>query len=134
MPEQPFVPPPRKPVSTYPTPDPTVAFYTELVNRDDPAYTANAPMKRGDLYANIVGAKQEVIDQYPNLFFLRERQFQQSDQLVLWDWATDERACDTYNSTDTYVANNVNFPAFTRTYTIRRDLYEGAPTRVIGSA
>jgi hypothetical protein len=133
MPEKPFTPPFRKPVSEFPTPDPSVAFYTELVNRDDPAYMANAPVKRGQLYANMVGAKREVIDTYPTLFFLRERKFQLSDQQVLWDWATDEQAHDTYNAEVTYVANAVAYPAFTRVYTIRRELYETDPTLVIGS-
>lgn len=133
MPEKPFTPPTRKPVSEFPTPDHTVAFYTELVNRDDPAYYANQPVKRGQLYATMVGAKQGVIDTYPQLFFLRERKFQMNDQLVLWDWATDEQAHDTYNAEITYIANAVTYPAFTRTYTVRRELYEADPTRVIGS-
>jgi hypothetical protein len=133
MPEKPFTPPFRKPVSEFPTPDPSVAFYTELVNRDDPAYMANAPVSRGALYANMVGAKREVIATYPNLFFLRERKFQLDDQRVLWDWATDENAHDTYNAEVNYVANAVTFPAFTRTYTVRRELYESDPTSVIGS-
>ncbi len=133
MPEKPFTPPTRKPVSEFPTPDPSVAFYTELVNRDDPAYMANAPVSRGALYANMVGAKREVIATYPQLFFLRERKFQMDDQKVLWDWATDENAHDTYNAEVNYVANAVTFPAFTRTYTVRRELYESDPTSVIGS-
>lgn len=133
MAEKPFTPPPRKPVSEFPTPDPSVAFYTELVNRDDPAYYANAPMKRGQLYSTIVGAKKEVIAQYPTLFFLVEKKFQLDDQKVLWYWATDENAHDTYNSTVTYVSNAITYPAFTRTYTVRRELYESTPTLPIGS-
>lgn len=125
--------PTRKPVSEFPTPDPSVAFYTELVNRDDPAYMANAPVKRGQLYANMVGAKREVIDTYPNLFFLRERKFQLSDQQVLWDWATDENAENTYNAEVNYIANAVTYPAITRTYTIRRELWETDPIAQIGS-
>lgn len=132
MPEKPSIPPTRKPVSEFPTPDPSVAFYTELVNRDDPAYKINAPVKRGALYSTMVGAKQDVIATYPTLFFLRERKTQ-NDQLVLWDWATDELAHDTYNAAVSYVANSVNYPAFTRTYTIRRELYEAIPTLPIGS-
>jgi uncharacterized protein YebE (UPF0316 family) len=133
MAERPFTPPTRKPVSEFPTPDPSVAFYTELVNRDDPAYMANAPVKRGQLYANMVGAKREVIDTYPNLFFLRERKFQLSDQQVLWDWATDENAENTYNAEVTYIANAVTYPAITRTYTVRRELWEADPIAQIGS-
>src|SRR4249920_1044020 len=112
MPEKPFTPPTRKPVSEFPTPDPSVAFYTELVNRDDPVYIANNPVSRGALYATMVGAKREVISTYPQLFFLRERKFQMDDQKVLWDWATDENAHDTYNAEVTYIANAVNYPAF----------------------
>src|SRR5258708_20019504 len=67
------------------------------------------------------------------LFFLRERKFQLSDQQVLWDWTSDEEAEDTYNAEVTYVANAVTYPAFTRTYTMRRELWEDDPTRVIGS-
>jgi len=131
--ERPFTPPTRKPVSEFPTPDPSVVFYTELINRDDPAYISNAPVSRGSLYATMVGAKRDVIDRFPNLFFLRERKFQLDDQRVLWDWATDQNADDTYNAEATYVANAVAYPAFTRTYTVRRELYESDPTSVIGS-
>src|SRR5258708_10120144 len=67
------------------------------------------------------------------LFFLRERKFQLSDQQVLWDWTSDEEAEDTYNAEVTYVQNAVTYPAFTRTYTMRRELWESDPTRVIGS-
>jgi hypothetical protein len=134
MPESPFVPPPRKPVSTFPTPSPAVAFYTELVNRTDPAYVNNAPVKRGTRYSTIIGANRGVIAQYPELFFLGERKFQLNDQLVLWDWATDEQAHDTYNAEVTYVANDITYPAFTRVYTVRRELYESNPTLPIGSA
>ena len=133
MPERPFTPPTRKAVSEYPTPDPSVAFYTELVNRDDTVYLANNPVSRGALYSTMVGANRDVIATYPQLFFLRERKFQLNDQLVLWDWATDENAHDTYNAEVNYIANAVAYPAFTRTYTIRRELYESDPTSVIGS-
>ncbi len=132
MAETPIVPPLRKPVSTYPTPSHVVAFYTELVNRDDPAYKANAPVKRGSIYSEMVGAKPEVIDSYPLLYFLRERQFQGNDQLVFWDWATDEDAHDTYNSEDTYALESIGHPGFTRVYTVRRELYEDDPFLVLG--
>jgi hypothetical protein len=133
MPEKPFVPPTRKPVSEFPTPSHAVAFYTELVNRDDPAYMANAPVKRGSRYSTMVGAKHDVIATYPDLFFLQEQKYQLNDQLVLWHWATDENASDTYNADVTYVANAVTYPAFTRVYTVRRDLYEAQPVLQIGS-
>lgn len=131
--EKPHIPPERKPVAEYQTPSPAVVFYTELVNRTDPAYVQNAPVKRGTLYSSIVGANQDVIATYPNLYFVKERKHGLSDQLVFWDWATVPDAEDTYNAEATYVSNAVAYPAFTRVYTIRRDEYEQSPTLAIGT-
>lgn len=131
--EQQRIPPERKPVSEFPTPSHAVAFYTELVVRTDPAYKANAPVKRGSRYSTMVGAKRDVMEMYPDLFFLQETKYQNDDQRVLWHWATDENAHDTYNADVTYVANSVTYPAFTRVYTTRRELYEAEPTLPIGS-
>lgn len=131
--EKPTIPPERKPVSEFPTPSHAVAFYTELVVRTDPAYKANAPVKRGTRYSTITGAKRDVIDTYPDLFFLQEVKYGQDDQRVLWHWATDEQAHDTYNADVNYVANAITYPAFTRVYTVRRELYEQQPTLPIGS-
>lgn len=137
MPEAPINPPTRKPVSEFRTPSPAVVFYTEMVNRTDPAYVKNAPVKRGTLYSSIIGANQDVIATYPNLYFLQERKvdqrFGQNDQLVFWDWATVPDAEDTYNAEINYVANAVAYPAFTRVYNVRRDEYEQNPTLAIGS-
>ncbi len=130
--ERPFTPPPRKPVSTFPTPSHVVSMYTELVNRDDPAYKANAPVKRGSIYSTMVGAKPEVISQFPLLYFLRERQFQGNDQLVFWDWINDEQAHDTYNSQDSYALESIQHPGFQREYTIRRDEYNDEPAIALG--
>ncbi len=99
-------------------------MFVELVNRDDPAYTANYPVKRGTLYSTIIGAKQEIIDQFPVLYFVQETQYQQSDQLVLWRWVTDPTAQDTYNAEITYALESVTSPTYARTYTIRRDVYD----------
>lgn len=130
--EQQRTPPDRKPVSEFPTPSHAVAFYTELVVRTDPAYKANAPVKRGSRYSTMVGANRDVIATYPELFFLQETKTN-DDQRVLWHWATDENAHDTYNADVTYVANAITYPAFTRVYTTRRELYEAEPTLPIGS-
>ncbi len=130
--EQPIIPPLRKPVSAFPTPSHAVSMYTELVNRDDPAYKANAPVKRGSIYSTMVGAKPEVIEQFPLLYFLRERRYAQSDQMVFWDWINDEAAHDTYNSTDTYAFESIGHPGFQREYTVRRDLYNDDPFLVLG--
>lgn len=132
MAENPIVPPLRKPVSTFPTPSHVVSMYTELVNRDDPAYKANAPVKRGSIYSTMVGAKPEVISQFPLLYFLRERQFQGDDQKVWWDWINDEAAHDTYNSTDSYAFESISHPGFQREYTIRRDEYNDEPAIALG--
>lgn len=134
MAEQPIVPPTRKPVSTYPEASVGVVIFTELVNRDDTAYKANSPVKRGSLYSSMVGASQGVIDQYPNLYFLRERRFQNNDQLVIWDWATEPKAEDSYNAEVEYVANAVAYPSFTRVYTIRRDVFEQTPALTVGNS
>src|SRR5437660_1514592 len=119
--ERPQIPPLRKAVSEYHTPSPAVVFFSELVNRDDPAYYQNAPVKRGTLYSSVVGATQQVIDAYPNLYFLRERKLANSDQLVFWDWATVPTAEDTYNAEASYVSEAITYPAFSRVYTVRRD-------------
>src|SRR5882724_9121609 len=103
--ERPIVPPMRAAVSEYHTPSPAVVFFTELVTRTDPGYTANAPVKRGTLYSTIIGANRQVIAAYPNLYFLRERKFGLSDEMVFWDWATVPEAEDTYNAAIEYVAN-----------------------------
>ncbi len=132
MPETPNIPPFRKPVSLYKTPDQTIIFVTELVNRDDPAYVQNAPVKRGTLYKDIVGGNQQISDTHPLLYFCRELQYQQSDQYVIWEWSSDEQAHSSYNADITYEEEVAGFPVFTRDYTIRRDEYEQNPTLTIG--
>lgn len=131
--EKPVIPPTRKPVAEYQTPSPSVVFYTELVNRTDPAYVQNAPVKRGTLYSSIVGANQDVIAAYPNLYFTKERKLGQNDQLVFWDWATVPNAEDTYNSEATYVSDAIAYPAFTRVYTVRRDVYDVSSPIALGT-
>ncbi len=122
--ERPITPPLRKPVDLHLNPVHTNSMFVEMLNRDDPAYTANSPVKRGTLYSTIVGAKQEIIDQFPLLYFVQETQYQQSDQLVLWRWVTDPTAQDTYNAEITYALESVTSPTYARTYTIRRDAYD----------
>ena len=131
--EKPHIPPERKPVAEYQTPSPAVVFYTELVNRTDAAYVQNAPVARGTLYSSMLGADQNVIATYPNLYFVKERKLGQNDQLVLWDWATVPNAEDTYNAEVQYVSDSVDNPAFTRVYTIRRDVYDAFPALAEGS-
>ncbi len=133
MPENLITPPFRKPVSLFKTPDQTIIFVTELVNRDDPAYTANAPVKRGTLYKDIVGGDERLSTTHPLLYFCRELQYQQSDQYVIWEWSSDEQAHSSYNADITYELEAAGFPVFTRVYTIRRDEYEQNPTIAIGS-
>lgn len=122
--ERPIVPPLRKPVSELTTPVQTDGFYVELVNRDDPAYKAQAPVKRGTLYSSMIGAKQEVIDNFPNLYFLKEAKYGQSDQLVNWIWASDRTAESSFNAEVSFALEAVTSPTFARVYTIRRDVYD----------
>ncbi len=128
----PMVPPFRKPVSEFKSPDQTVIFVTELVNRDDPAYVANAPVKRGTLYKDIIGGSQLLGDQYPLLYFCGERKFQLNDQYVFWDWSSVEQADDSYNANISYELEVAGYPVFTRISSVRRDEYEQNPTLTIG--
>lgn len=133
MPEKQVIPPTRKPVSEYPTPTTAVVIFTELVNRTDPVYDQNAPMMRGQLYSSMIGGSMLVNATYPTLYFLRERKLGNSDQYVLWDWATVPQAEDAYNAEVDYVGNAVDFAAFTRVYNVRRDVYDASPSLAIGS-
>ncbi len=133
MPDNPQIPPQRKAVTEFKTPDQTIVFVTELVNRDDPAYVQNAPVKRGTLYKDIVGGDPQLSATHPLLYFCRELKYQQSDQLVIWIWSSDEHAHSSYNANITYELEAAGFPVYTREYTIRRDEYEQNPTLTIGS-
>lgn len=129
-------PPPipfREPIREFQTPVPSVVFYTELVDRLDIAYQQVAPIKRGTLYSTILNAKQDVINQYANLYFVKETAVPKSDRYVIWTWATVPDAEDTYNSEVTYLAEAVAYPAFARVYTVRRDCYDQFPALDVGS-
>lgn len=137
---RPITPPPRLPVREYQTPVITDGFYTELVNRDDPTYQENAPVKRGTLYSTLKGASQEVITAFPNLYFLRETKpgysgdFGNTNQWVIWWWATDPQAESTYNAEVSYSFESTSYPIYTRIYRIRRDTYDATPTVATGTA
>ncbi len=122
--EKPITPPLRKPVNLHLNPVHTDSMFVEMLNRDDPAYVKNSPVKRGTLYSTLVGADQNVIDQFPNLYFVQETQVSNSDQLILWRWITDPSAEDTYNAEISYALESVTSPTYARTYTIRRDVYD----------
>lgn len=118
-------PPLRKPVQEYLTPDFATGYFTELIDRSDPAY--KTPV-RGMPYASIRDAKQWVIAAFPNLYFVRESRWRESDQYVLWIFGSDPKGEDTYNSEDTYGLEDTTKPGYTRVYTVRREVYNAAPS------
>lgn len=137
MPEKSISPPPRKPSLELLTANHRDAFYTELVSREDSAYIAVAPIKRGTPYSTLKGAKQSVIDEHASrggLYFLKEikpgnsAQYGNTDIWVIWIWATVFLAESPANAEITYDSGAVAFPSYSRAYTIRRDTYEAAPT------
>lgn len=133
--EKPITPPIRKPVQTFDTPNPADGYFSEMVSRTDPAYAANAPLKRGTSYATITGAKQTVIDQFPQgLYFVSETRVGTSDQLVVWLWSTIKTAQDAYNPEVSYSGEATAYPVYARVYTVLRETYDAAPTVAYGSA
>ncbi len=124
------LPPPRLPIRKYSTPALSEGFFTERVDITAPDY---APIKRGTKYSSIPGRRQDVVQAFPDLYFLREirdpSEFPWATQL----WATDTKAEDSYNAAVEYIAQDVNYPAFTRVYTVRRDLYDNSSPIPLGS-
>lgn len=121
------------------TPCQTDGFYVELVSRQDSAYQKETPIKRGTPYAGIYGADQRIIDQYSSnpLYFLKQTADvdsmrvlfgSQFDQFVIWIWATQTLSQDTYNSHITYAEESITAPTFERVSTIKRHVWETAPT------
>lgn len=133
--DKPQIPPPRFAVREFTTPNFADGFFTEVFKRTDPAYMALPVPKRGMLYSAIVGASPQVIAQFPNLYFLKESRLGISHEWVIWMWGTDPAADDTYNAAVDYTSAVLAFPEFTRTYDIRRDVYDANPTPLaIGAA
>lgn len=116
------------------TPVPVVSFYSETIDRNDSAYTANSPIPRGTLYSSITGGNPIVVSLYPLLYFLKEIRVPNSDNLVKWLWSTDSNAEDTHNAEISYISESVAHPAYSRVYTIRRDVYEASPSIATGTA
>ena len=132
--DRPIIPPPDLPVSQFLTPAPSVVFFSEQVSRESVAYQANAPMKRGTLYSSIQGAKQQIIDAYPTLYFVKESQIGRDDTWVTWTWVNVPEAEDSYNAEIDYLNHSTAAPRFLRVYNIRRDVYESSPTLALGAA
>lgn len=126
--------PPRKPVREQQTPNFSDGYYTELVSTTDANY--KVPV-RGTLYSTMKGGDNVtsplILSLFPNLYFLREIRFQGSDLYVLWLWGSDPTAEDTYNAEVSYMEEAITFPAYTRIYTIRRDVYENNPSIAPGT-
>lgn len=124
------IPPARFAVREFTTPNFADGFYTEVFKRTDPAYLSIQVPKRGTLYSTIQGSKQEVITQFPNLYFLKETRLGNSHEWVVWLWASDPAAEDSYNAEVTYAEDQLAFPTFKRPYTIRRDVWDATPAPV----
>jgi len=122
MPEdRPQIPPPRFPVREFHSPNFADGFYTEVIKRTDPAYMAVVTPQRGVLYSQIQGANPQVIAQFPNLYFLDEQRLGNSHEFVVWIWASDPAAQDSYNAEVTYAEDQLAYPTFKRVYSVRRD-------------
>lgn len=142
--ERPVTPPWRKPVLELNTPVQTTGFFTELVNRSDSAYQKVWPIPRGTPYANTLDANKEVIDQFSGnpLYFLKQvrpgntsaSDYGSSDLAVIWLWATDQLAQDTFNADVTYDGDATDYPIFTREYDVRRKTWETTPTLAVNTA
>lgn len=142
--ERQSTPPPRKAVQELNSPSQKDGFYTELVSREDSAYQKFVPIKRGTPYSEIPGADERIIAQYAAnpLFFLKQvrpgttssSDFGSTDLWVLWIWATQSLAEDSYNAAVTYDEENPSFPIFTREYEIKRKLWEANPTLPIDAS
>lgn len=136
-----IIPPLERMIRQLNRPDHTCLYYTELVDRDSVRFRENAPMKRGNIYADGSGAQSDVISGYPTLYFCREFvplgsntvNSMQGDQYVIWTWASVPDAESSYNSEVTYLGDIVANPSFARSYLIRRDTYEASPTIALGS-
>jgi hypothetical protein len=121
MPERPMPQPQRKPVREFQTPVPVDGYFTELIEFTDPGY---AVPKRGTLYNTQLGGDETVAANFPNLYFLREIRFKEDHLRALWLWATDPASEDTYNAEISYMEEAIAYPAYTRVYTVRRDVFE----------
>lgn len=125
-----LIPPPAQPVRRFTTPSIGDGFYAERVDVSARDYV---PLKRGTPYSTIKDAKQSVIDQFPNLYFLKETLDPFFYPWAMRLWATDEDAESSYNAEVTYLNENVDYPSYSRIYTVRREEYEANPTLGIGT-
>lgn len=113
------------------TPNQNDGFYTELVNRNDNYFLANAPMKRGVQYKDAVGGNPSIPALFPaGLWFTKEVRvgsesgFGDTDEWVYWIWSSDTLAESATNSEDGFMEENLSFPTFDRVSTVRRELYD----------
>lgn len=143
------MPAPLDPPSHFPvrdlsrSPNHKDAFYWELISRESVEFQDNTPIKRGTPYATILGAKQSVIDAYPNgLWFCEEIVPLRSSevggmpghQFVIWLWSTDRAAQSQTNANITYSSESITHPIYARERIVRRDAYEADPTDAVASS
>lgn len=129
--ERPTNPPLRLPIRQYTTPVVGEGFYIERVDYTSSEYRT---IQRGTKYSDMVGADKSVIALFPNLYFLRETRNASAYPFGIRLWATDRQAEDTYNAAVEYISEAVDFPAFARVYTVRRDSWEASNTLPVRSA
>lgn len=121
------------------TPCQTDGYFVELVDITDSSFQTVVPIKRGTPYASIPGASQRVIDAYSSnpLYFLKQTVDLESMRVAfngqyinhaIWIWATQTLSQDTYNSHITYAEESITAPTFERVSTIKRHVWETAPT------
>ncbi len=155
MAEIPYPPPPKASTEPSPptrinrqdlnSPNQTDGFYVELVSREDSAYQAEYPIKRGTPYANIQGADSRIVAQYASnpLYFLKQTADLLSMRVayngqymnhVIWIWATNTLAQDTTNAQVDYMEEALTVPRYIRDSTIRRVDYDNTPTLTVKSA
>jgi hypothetical protein len=125
-----MIPPQAQPVRRFTTPSVGDGFFAERVDVSARDYV---PLVRGTPYSTIKNALKTVIDQFPTLYFLKETLDPFYYPWALRWWSTDEDAESTYNAEITYLNENVDYPSYSRVYTMRREEYEADPTIAIGS-
>lgn len=117
------------------TPNHSLGFFRELVDRTSPRWLENSPIKRGVLYSSLKGSDPEISRAFPELFFLRETVPIGSNTVagmtqhnfVTWSWSTDANAESSFNAEISYLGDATANPVFARKYTIRRDTYDSSP-------
>jgi hypothetical protein len=128
--EQPIVPPPGEPIRDIQAYSIADGYFVERVSLTATEYRVLLP---GTEYSTIVGARQEIIDQFGPLYFIKQVRETDSDQWAMRYWGTDAQAQDVENAEVSYLFESVAHPAYARVYNVRRDLFDSTPPIPLGS-